>query len=202
MKNYDDLTNRLLERRDRYVAEQKKKKQRIACTTVSVGSVALVSLAGFALYKNGGFREKLPVADGTPTTTTTTATSTQMEDTTTATTTTPTQTEDTTTAITTGESTTPSKTNPTKTTATTTATGDRIGVLVIDGITYVQCYADENAYTPDGYLGFAHDYEGTYWQMKEVVGRVYTVKEDPCILIVQLSNGGTVVLAAEDTKTE
>ena len=119
MKNYREIADSVFARRDAYIVEQRRKKQVIARTTVSVGSVALVSLAGFALYKNGGFREKLPVADGTPTTTTTTATPTQTQDTTTATTTTPTQTEDTTTATTTGESTTPSKTNPTQTTATT-----------------------------------------------------------------------------------
>ena len=71
MKNYDDLTNRLLERRNRYVAEQKKKKQVIARTTVSVGSVALVSLASFALFKSDAFRETPPISDGGATTTTT-----------------------------------------------------------------------------------------------------------------------------------
>ena len=71
MKNYDDLTNRLLERRNRYVAEQKKKKQVIARTTVSVGSVALVSLASFALFKSDAFRGTPPISDGGATTTTT-----------------------------------------------------------------------------------------------------------------------------------
>ena len=76
-------------------------------------------------------------------------------------------------------------------------TGDLIGVLVIDGITYVQCAVAENAYTPDEYLGFAHDYEGTYYQKTEdVIGQVYTTNEDPNVLIVQLSNGGTVALIA------
>ena len=74
MKNYDDLTNRLLERRNRYVAEQKKKKQVIARAIVSVGSVALVSLVGFALWGNDAFHDAPPVTDGSVTTVTTTAT--------------------------------------------------------------------------------------------------------------------------------
>ena len=83
MKNYDDLTNRLLERRNRYVAEQKKKKQVIARTTVSVGSVALVSLAGFALFKNDAFHDA-PLISVSDTTTTVTNTPTKIGDTTTA----------------------------------------------------------------------------------------------------------------------
>ena len=72
MKNYDDLTNRLLERRNRCVAEPTKKKQIIARATVSVGSVALVSLAGFALWGNDAFHDTPPVTDGGVTTTTAT----------------------------------------------------------------------------------------------------------------------------------
>ena len=83
MKNYDDLTNRLLERRNRYVAEQKKKKQVIARTTVSVGSVALVSLAGFALFKNDAFHDA-PLISVSDTTTTVANTPTKIGDTTTA----------------------------------------------------------------------------------------------------------------------
>ena len=69
MKNYDDLTQRLLQRRNQYMAEQKKKKQIIARATVSVGSVALVSLAGFALWGNDAFHDTPPVTDGGVTTT-------------------------------------------------------------------------------------------------------------------------------------
>ena len=126
MKNYDDLTNRLLERRNRYVAEQKKKKQMIARTTVSVGSVALVSLAGFALFKNDAFHEKPPVIDSV-TTTATVPTTTEIGDTTTVTTA-PTTTVDSTDAPTTVTHTTTqttapttTKTEPSKSTTTTTA---------------------------------------------------------------------------------
>lgn len=86
MKTCDEMVHSLLERRAQYVSAQRKKKQRITRATVSVGSVALVSLASFALYKNGGFREKLPVTDGAPTTTPT-ATTPTIKDTTTPTTT-------------------------------------------------------------------------------------------------------------------
>ena len=48
MKNYDELTNNLLERRDRYVAEQKKKRRVISVVT-SLCCVCLVALLGLVL---------------------------------------------------------------------------------------------------------------------------------------------------------
>ena len=123
MKNYDDLTNRLLERRNRYVAEQKKKKQVIARATVSVGSVVLVALAGFALWGNDAFHDTPPVTDGGVTTVTTIAT-TGAETTTAGDATAPTidggivtPTNPTTTDAAPSQTTTPSKTEPIQTTA-------------------------------------------------------------------------------------
>lgn len=50
MKNYDELTNDLLARRDRYIAKQKKKRK-IAVT--SLCCVCVVALLGFGLWKRG-----------------------------------------------------------------------------------------------------------------------------------------------------
>ncbi|MBR3779539.1 MAG: hypothetical protein IKL13_07495 [Clostridia bacterium] len=153
MKNYDDLTNRLLERRNRYVAEQKKKKQVIARTTVSVGSVALVSLASFALFKSDAFRETPPISDGGATTTTTHI-PTEGEATTTTTTTvnttapapttdggivTPPTTAPTTTAPapskpTATQAPTTGKTEPSKTTTSTTAPTDKLLITGVEAI--------------------------------------------------------------------
>ena len=131
MKNYDDLTNRLLERRNRYVAEQKKKKQAITRVTASVGSVALVSLAGIALLRNDAFHDTPPVTDGgvttatvptgaETTTDTTPPTATIGDDTTSATTVTEAPTQTAATTVTTRPSTShTTKTEPTKTIATT-----------------------------------------------------------------------------------
>ena len=74
MKNYDDLTNRLLARRDGYVAEQKKKRQLMLRVSASVGCLAVVTLAGVGLVLGGVFDQTPPVTpatdDGTVTTTT------------------------------------------------------------------------------------------------------------------------------------
>lgn len=137
MKSYREIADNVFARRDAYIIEQRRKKQVIARTTVSVGSVALVSLAGFALFKNDAFHDA-PLISVSDTTTTVTNTPTKIGDTTTAgdatapttdggivTPTNPTTTDaapsQTTTVTTTGKTqppvTTPSKTEPTKTTA-------------------------------------------------------------------------------------
>ena len=53
MKNYDELTNDLLLRRDRYVAEQKKRRKAII---TSLCCVCVVALLGFGLWKSGTSR--------------------------------------------------------------------------------------------------------------------------------------------------
>ena len=142
MKNYREIADSVFARRDQYVIAQRKKKQVVARATVSVGSVALVSLAGFALWRNDAFHNAPPVTDGGVTTTaaaptgaeTTTATTAPTTDgdstDTTTVTDAPTQTAATapsttrsqTTATTTVAPTSaPTKTEPTKTTAPTTA---------------------------------------------------------------------------------
>lgn len=53
MKNCDEITNRLLERRDRYVAEQKKKRKRAAGTCLSLCCVCLIAFMGFGIRQGG-----------------------------------------------------------------------------------------------------------------------------------------------------
>lgn len=140
MKSYREIADSVFARRDAYIIEKRRKKQVIARTTVSVGSVALVSLAGFALFKNDAFHDA-PLISVSDTTTTVTNTPTKIGDTTTAgaatapttdggivtptnpTTSvfTPTQTVTTTDKTEPIQTTAPSKTEPSKTTAPTTA---------------------------------------------------------------------------------
>ena len=68
MKSYREIADSVFERRDQYVIAQRKKKQAITRVTASVGSVALVSLASIALFKNDAFHETPPIK---PTTTVT-----------------------------------------------------------------------------------------------------------------------------------
>lgn len=52
MKNYDELTNDLLLRRDRYVAEQKERRKAVI---TSLCCICVVALLGFGLWKSGAF---------------------------------------------------------------------------------------------------------------------------------------------------
>jgi len=60
MKNYDELTSDLLERRDRYVADQKKKRKRVMGVTTSLCSFCLVALLGFGMWQGGMFNTAPP----------------------------------------------------------------------------------------------------------------------------------------------
>ena len=71
MKNYEELTQDLLTRRDRYVAEQKKRRK---AAVTSLCCVSIVALLGFGLWKSGLFRAAPPAGNpsilstGAPTT--------------------------------------------------------------------------------------------------------------------------------------
>ena len=55
MKNYDELTHDLLERRDRYAEEQKKKRKRVMGVATSMCCICLAVLAGFGVRQGGMF---------------------------------------------------------------------------------------------------------------------------------------------------
>ncbi len=74
-----------------------------------------------------------------------------------------------------------------------------LGVVIVEGKTYVQTTTDKKSYTPDVYLGEASDFEGTYkTQLTDVKGKVYTVKESKDILIVKIKNGSVVTLVKSE----
>ena len=60
MKSYDELTNDLLERRDRYVADQKKKRKRVMGVATSLCCFCLVALLGFGMWQGGMFNTTPP----------------------------------------------------------------------------------------------------------------------------------------------
>ena len=130
MKSYREIADSVFARRDQYIIQQRKKKQAITRVTASVGSVALVSLAGFALLRSDVFRDTPPITDSGITTTTAKPTENSTTTKSTATTTTggtqttatSTTTASTVTAAPTTSTEVPSKTEPTTTaTAPTTA---------------------------------------------------------------------------------
>ena len=72
---------------------------------------------------------------------------------------------------------------------------DTLGMIYKDGVMYMQFSVYDDGFTLDEYIGAASDFDGTYKYIEDVTGEVYTVKESPDVLIVKLSNGGTVALA-------
>ena len=53
MKNCDEMVNSLLERREQYVAEQKRKKKVLTRTVISICCMCLVILLGFGMWQKG-----------------------------------------------------------------------------------------------------------------------------------------------------
>ena len=56
MKNYEEITNELLERRDCYIAEQKRKRKTAMGVITSCCCVCLVALLSFGMWQRGMFR--------------------------------------------------------------------------------------------------------------------------------------------------
>ena len=73
--------------------------------------------------------------------------------------------------------------------------GDTLGMIYKDGMMYMQFSVYDDGFTLDENIGDASDFDGSYKYIKDVTGEVYTVKESRDVLIVKLSNGGTVALA-------
>lgn len=53
MRNYDEVTNHLLERRDRYLAEQKRKRKKHMGVAISLSCFCMVFLLGFGAWNSG-----------------------------------------------------------------------------------------------------------------------------------------------------
>lgn len=62
MKNCDEMVNDLFERREQYVAEQKRKRKILARAASSVCCLCLVSLMGAGAWKSGWFNAEPPVS--------------------------------------------------------------------------------------------------------------------------------------------
>lgn len=60
MKNYDEITHDLLERRDRYITEQNKKRKRRISVAAPICCFCLVALLGIGMWQGGMFRTTQP----------------------------------------------------------------------------------------------------------------------------------------------
>ena len=72
LKNYDEIANRVLERRDAYVARQKQKRQLVMKITSVACALVLVALVGVGVWQ-GAPADTTPMVDAPQTTTPTTA---------------------------------------------------------------------------------------------------------------------------------
>ena len=61
MKDYNEITNSLLERRKEYVLNKEIKRKKIVAVTMSLGCVCLAVLLGIAVFKNPTFESVPPV---------------------------------------------------------------------------------------------------------------------------------------------
>lgn len=203
MKNYDEITNDLLERRDRYAADQRKRRKKVICAAVlaccftaviglciwnaaRLNNVPTVPQNDEVIYAAGGengiddtFCGEYHVVDNNSSANTDNMSATSTAE----------------------VQSVPSKDDvASREPDITTTVPDVVGVVVIGGEKYVQFAtgAEAEAYTLDTCLGSAEDFEGTYQTyLIDVAAKVYTVTDDPDVLIVKLLNGGTVALRKE-----
>ena len=70
--------------------------------------------------------------------------------------------------------------------------GDTLGSVIINGITYLQSFSDNNAYSPEEYLGNGGDFPGFYQGDTSV--SFYTAKENSDIVIVVFYDGSQLNL--------
>lgn len=61
MKSYEEVTNSLLERRDRYVVEQNRKRKKMMGAATSLCCCCLVAFMGFGIWQSGILQNEPPV---------------------------------------------------------------------------------------------------------------------------------------------
>ena len=157
MKNYNEMVNCLLERREQYQKEQRAKRKKIVSAALPAFGICL-ALFGIGIFQGGislpETREPLPQ-----------------------------NTLDTILSLT------EESLSETKDVA------EFVGMVQIEGVSYVQCSSIHEVYTPDEYLGDAEDFNGTY--QLENSGDLYTVKEDVDVLMVKFDDGEIAILVKE-----
>ncbi|NLL63124.1 MAG: hypothetical protein GX241_02600 [Ruminococcaceae bacterium] len=181
MKNYDEITIGLLERRDRYVIEQKQKRKRAEQIVALFCCLCLVVVLAFAVG-NSGFLKKAPINS----TENSGNKKSQISS------------EDS--SVSDGKVS--NKDTEGKDNTISTDIVDVSGLVTVDGVTYEQFFPEKDIYTPNTCLGDARDFPGTYQRNRygyksDVEAKLYTTKEDENVLIVKFEGGGIVFLANE-----
>ncbi len=63
MKSYDEIANRIFERRDKYIAMKKRKKRIVISIVAPAVCCCFILIAGFGLWKIGFFNHNIPVSN-------------------------------------------------------------------------------------------------------------------------------------------
>ena len=63
MKSYDEIAKSVFERRDKYIAKQKRKKRTIIYTVTSILCCCIVLITSFGLWKSSFFSSNIPILD-------------------------------------------------------------------------------------------------------------------------------------------
>lgn len=202
MKSYEEVTNDLLERRDRYVARQKENRRKLTVLASSLGCFALVAVLGLGLGQDASYSGQIPATEpkddviaagengegvfagnywvpedpSTEPGQEQCATSNPTEDVT--------------------EPFVEPPVDPTVESGIVDAPNEWMGSVTIDGVWYLQWNLGEQTYTPGECLGSVTDFEGSYKQFcPDLAAKLYVSKEDPDVLVVVFEAGGSLLLA-------
>ena len=200
MKNYKEVADSVFERRNQYEKLKRQKTKRYICATVQIFCICMVAVSGVGMWKSGIFTQEIPagqsesVADGAE------SGNSQSTDT-----------------VSGDNSSKPqnSSSENNDTSNSQAGTFDLCGVVYYNGRYYVQkdSVRKECVVVRDKKIGTGNDFEGNYnYECLEklyeehgleyrseyyIESEIYTVKDNPDLLCVVLSNGGFVVLEAE-----
>ena len=194
MKSSDEMVNSLMERKNAYEAEQKRKRRTIARIATPVGCLCLTLLLGLGLWKSGAFKAKTPEpitddgilaagneSDGNDTFcgkywVNGNGENEQQNN---------------------GEGVTDAEFSGSEARSDEPVLITDIGTLIVDGVKYSQTDKDAHAYTMDECLGAVDEFDGDWKQYGEASGKVFTAKEDPDVLIVILTGDVELVLVKD-----
>ncbi len=188
MKSYKQMAADVLARRDVYLKKQKATRRALAAISLSFCCVCLTVFAGFGWFGGGIKREQeLSVQDSTVIGEDDTIDPDELID------------EDADDMGALQDSVKQSATEDRiKALEEQSRKGDLIGWLLYQGKVYVQVQNEDiSSAKAETYLGRAFDFRGVYQIQREIDGAVYTVSDAPNRLLIELENGGTVLLKAE-----
>lgn len=192
MKSHEQMAADVLARRDAYLKKQKATRRAVAAISLSLCCVCLTVFAGFG-WLGGGIKpeQELHVQDSTVIGEDDTVSPDELTDE---------DTDDSVDDMGALEDSTKQSALEQRIQALEELSrkGDLIGWLVYGDTVYVQVQnEDVSSAKAETYVGHAFDFRGVYQILREIDGDVYTVLGAPHRLLIELENGGTVLLEAE-----